>query len=176
VAIVARSHPGTSGVVAALRATVQTFEPEARVTFGNTIEVRWLVTVAERLQAVVVLAIATMATALAMVGIFGVVAYAVVQRRRDTGIRIALGAGRRSVVALMIRFAMAPTLIGLSIGLAVAAGVAHLLRGFLFEVGPLDPTTFGVAIVLFLVAAGTAGFIPARRALRIDPLRVLREE
>jgi ABC-type antimicrobial peptide transport system permease subunit len=133
-------------------------------------------TIAERLQAGVVLAIATMATSLAMVGIFGVVAYAVVQRRRETGIRIALGAGRRSVVALMIRFAMTPTLIGLAVGLGLSVAVSELLQGFLFVVDPLDPATFAVAVLLFLAAATIAGVVPARRALGIDPMTVLREE
>jgi ABC-type antimicrobial peptide transport system permease subunit len=176
VAILARRRPGTSGVLEALAATVRTFEPEATVTLGNTTEIRWLMTIAERLQAGVVLAIATMATSLAMVGIFGVVAYAVVQRRRETGIRIALGAGRRSVVALMIRFAMTPTLIGLAVGLGLSVAVSELLQGFLFVVDPLDPATFAVAVLLFLAAATIAGVVPARRALGIDPMTVLREE
>ena len=113
---------------------------------------------------------------LALVGIYGVVSYAVAQRTRDIAVRRALGANDGSVVWLMMRHGSRSIAIGLAIGAAIAIAAAHVLRGVLLGVSPLDALSFGVAIGALLMTAGLATWIPARRASRVDPARVLRED
>jgi predicted permease len=113
---------------------------------------------------------------LAVVGIFGVISYLVEERRREIGIRLALGARRSQVVALILGQTRLATLGGLAIGFALSLGTGQLLRAYLFGISPLDPITHGaVALILFL-AAMIAAFIPAGRAARTDPADTLRCE
>ena len=119
---------------------------------------------------------AGLALLLTIVGLYGVVAYGVTQRTREIGIRLAVGAQQRKVVALIVRQAMQPALVGLAIGLIGAFGIMRMLANQLYEVRPTDPSAFSlVAIGLFLVNLA-ACFIPARRAARIDPVVALRYE
>ena len=113
---------------------------------------------------------------LALVGIYGVVSYAVAQRTRDIAVRRALGATDRSVVQLMMRQGSRTVVIGLVAGSLVALGASQLLRGILLGVSPLDAPSFGAAIVALLATAGIAIYVPARRAARVDPARTLRED
>jgi putative ABC transport system permease protein len=102
--------------------------------------------------------------------------YVVAGRTREIGVRIALGAAKRDVLILIIRQGMTLALIGLGIGLLIAFGVAQLVAKLLFGVSPLDPVTFaGVSLLLGLVAL-LACYIPARRAMKVDPLVALRYE
>ena len=102
--------------------------------------------------------------------------YVVAGRTREIGVRIALGAAKRDVLILIIRQGMTLALIGLGIGLLIAFGVAQLVAKLLFGVSPLDPITFaGVSLLLGLVAL-LACYIPARRAMKVDPLVALRYE
>jgi ABC-type antimicrobial peptide transport system permease subunit len=117
-----------------------------------------------------------LALVLAAVGVYGVVAYAVGLRVREIGIRRALGANAQSVVALMMKRTMRPVVIGAIVGLAAAAGVAQILTSVLFGVSPLDPVGLGLATLFVLAVALTAGFLPARRATRVDPMTTLRYE
>lgn len=113
---------------------------------------------------------------LAAVGIYGVLAYDVVQRTREIGIRAAIGATRTQIVALILRQGMVKTGIGVGIGLAGAFYLSRFLRSLLFEIAPTDPLSFsGVAVVLLLVAL-LACWLPARRAARVDPVVALRAE
>lgn len=119
---------------------------------------------------------ATTALLLTIVGLYGVVAYGVNQRAREIGIRMALGAQQRTVLALIIRQGMRPALIGLSIGIAGAMALMRLLSSQLYEVNPTDPATFSiVALGLFFVSL-VACYIPARRAAKTDPIEALRHE
>lgn len=119
---------------------------------------------------------AALALLLAFVGLYGVVAHGVTQRTREIGIRMAVGAQRRDVLALIIRQGMQPALAGLVLGLFAAFALARVLASQLYEVSPRDPATFiVVGVGLFLVAL-CACFIPARRATRIDPVTTLRFE
>jgi predicted permease len=114
--------------------------------------------------------------ALAAVGIYGVVSYAVAQRTREIGIRFALGARAGDVRALVLSQSTAPLAIGLGLGLVLGAAAARLLRGFLYGISAWDPATFvGVAGLLGLCGLAAA-WLPARRAARIDPVVALRNE
>ena len=117
-----------------------------------------------------------LALVLAAVGIYGVVAYAVGRRAREIGIRIALGANARSVVALMLKRTMRPVVIGAAVGAAAAMGVSQILSSVLFGVSPVDPLALTGAIVVVAGVAFAAGTLPARRAARVDPSRTLHYE
>jgi macrolide transport system ATP-binding/permease protein len=117
-----------------------------------------------------------LALVLAAAGIFGVLSYSVSRRRREIGIRIALGASHSNVLRLILGESARTVLIGLAVGIAAAFGVTRFLSTLLFDVRPIDPFTFvAVPVVLALVAL-LAAFIPARRAMRVDPLVALRYE
>jgi predicted permease len=129
-----------------------------------------------RFQAVMVTAFALIALLLASIGIYGVVAYTVTQRRAEIGVRLALGANQRDIKALTLRQSMKPVAMGLGVGLALAAILGRLIASLLFEVGALDPLTFAVAPMLLSLVAALACYLPARQAAQIDPLMALRYE
>jgi predicted permease len=113
---------------------------------------------------------------LALVGIYGVVSFAVAQRTRDIAVRRALGANDGSVVRLMMRQGSWSVIIGLAVGAAIAIVASQALRGLLLGVSPLDAMSFGAAIGALLLTATVATWVPARRASRVDPARILRED
>jgi putative ABC transport system permease protein len=116
------------------------------------------------------------AVGLAVLGLYGVMSFAVSQRRSEIGLRIALGAAPSGVVALMLRQAMLPVLIGMAAGLAGAALVTDVMRGLLFGVDPFDPATFAAVSLLLGTIAAVACYVPARRAASVDPVVALRAE
>jgi putative ABC transport system permease protein len=137
-------------------------------------DVAWTATERHRFRAVLVVAFAGLALTLSMIGVFGVVGHAVQQRIREVAVRRALGAERSDVIRLVVR-GVAPVFVaGLGVGAVVAAALGRTLGSVLVDVDPLDPMTFaatgGVLVLVGLIAI--AG--PARRALRVDPARVLR--
>jgi len=115
-----------------------------------------------------------LATTLAAVGLYGVIAYSVSRRVREIGIRIALGADRGGVVRLVVRRGMVLAATGVALGLVAAAALSGLLSSFLYGISALDPLAFGGAAATLLAVAFVANYIPARRASRIDPLAALR--
>jgi ABC-type antimicrobial peptide transport system permease subunit len=129
-----------------------------------------------RFRAVAVTTFAGLALALAMVGVFGVLAYSVEQRSRELGVRIALGATARNVLALVLTGAIRLMAGGIIIGLAAAAMLARSISTFLYGVQPLDVVTFGAVVVVVALTAVTATAVPAVRALRLDPAVTLRSE
>jgi putative ABC transport system permease protein len=133
-------------------------------------------TARHRFRAALVVTFAGLALLLAMVGLFGVLAYSVQQRLRDFGIRKALGATTRDILGLVVGSAARVIVIGVVIGLAVSAGLSRALTTMLFGVEPLDVVTFAFVTVLVAVTALVAIAGPARRAVRIDPVVALREE
>ena len=130
----------------------------------------------ERFYAVMLGAFAVVAALLATIGIYGVLAYAVVQRTQEIGIRMALGAHRREVLTLVLRKGLILTAVGIVLGLAGAAAGTRLLEGMLFGITPLDPTTFVVVSVIFGLVAMCASYLPARRATKVNPIIALRTE
>jgi ABC-type antimicrobial peptide transport system permease subunit len=113
---------------------------------------------------------------LAVLGIYAVVAYGVVQRRHEIGIRMALGARSGGVLGLVLRRSVALTLAGIVLGLSGATLLTRYLANLLFDLKPLDAATFAVVSMLFVAIAALASYVPARRATKIDPLTVLRYE
>jgi putative ABC transport system permease protein len=129
-----------------------------------------------RLRSALIAVFAGMALVLAAVGLYGVISYSVVQRTREIGIRVALGASPRKIAGLVIKRALALTLFGLVAGVAGAIGLARFLSSVLFEVSPYDPLALGTAVVILAVTALAACLIPVRRAIRLDPIIALRSE
>ena len=125
----------------------------------------------------VLLAIAgAMAMLLSLCGIYGVIAYAVSQRRREIGVRLALGAQANQIRGLFVRRGLALAAIGVAIGLGAAVGVTRLLRSLLFGISPLDPITFAAVPVVLAAAAVLGSYLPARRAMAVDPVETMRAE
>ncbi len=118
----------------------------------------------------------TMALVLSAVGVFGVMSYSVVQRLPEIGIRMALGAKAADVVRMVVRKGLSITLAGVVAGLAGAFALTRFIGGVLFEVDPLDPTTYGVVALFLILVSSAAAYLPARRATRTDPTMVLRGE
>ena len=129
-----------------------------------------------RMYAVLLGIFAAVGVALALIGLYGVMAYSVTQRTREIGIRMSLGAQRSDVLGLVLRQSMVLTAIGVGVGLAGAAAVSRYLEGMLFGLTPLDSSTFLAVSVMFVSIAALASYVPARRAANIDPLLALRWE
>jgi putative ABC transport system permease protein len=129
-----------------------------------------------RLYATLLGVFAGVAAVLAAIGIYGVIAYAVAQRTREIGIRMALGAPRAQVINLVLRQSLVLTAAGIVLGIAGAAALVRYLEGMLYGLTPLDPATWIGVAVLFAMVAAIAAYIPARRATAIDPLHALRAE
>jgi putative ABC transport system permease protein len=121
-------------------------------------------------------AFAAAATLLAILGLCGVISYSVVRRTKEIGIRSALGAQRRNIISLVIGQGLGFSLVGVVLGIAVSFGATRVLKSFLFQVQATDPLTFAAISILFILIAGAASYIPARKAIRIDPMAALRTE
>ncbi len=118
--------------------------------------------------------LAAIAVVLALVGISGSLGFMVVQRTREIGVRVALGATRRDVLRLVVGRGMAAVVLGIAAGFALTVGLVRFVSGLLYEVSPSDPTTYVIVTSLVLTASYLACYIPARRATRLDPVRALR--
>jgi len=119
---------------------------------------------------------AGVALLLALVGVYGVLAYSVGQRTAEIGLRVALGATPRSVLALIVGQGMRPIMVGIALGMAGAVGLSHFVSSLLFNVKPVDPLTYGPVALLVAGAALLSCYVPALRALRVDPVAALRQE
>jgi ABC-type antimicrobial peptide transport system permease subunit len=118
---------------------------------------------------------AGLALLLSAVGLYGILALLVTQRHRDIGIRLAIGARRGQVVAMIVRDAAILVAVSLVFGLVTAFGASGLFAHYLYGVSPRDPITFAAALVLLALIAAIASWIPARRASRVDPLVTMRQ-
>ncbi|HEV2116733.1 MAG TPA: ADOP family duplicated permease, partial [Terriglobales bacterium] len=161
----------------AVRNMVAELDPNLAITemrpMGDFVNVALL---PARLAAILLGSLGLLALTLAAIGIYGVVSYAVNQRTREIGIRMALGAETGNVLRLMVRQGMMPALFGLGIGFAAALAAAGVLGAFLYGIRPHDPVTFASSVLLLLLVALLAAYGPARRAARVDPSAALRWE
>jgi ABC-type antimicrobial peptide transport system permease subunit len=121
-------------------------------------------------------AFAALGLLLAALGIYGVISYSVTRQTQEIGIRMALGASRSSVVTMVLRVTLWQTLAGLALGIPAALAAGHLMANQLYAVGAYDPVVLAGATMVLGLCAATAGFIPARRAASIDPMRALRTD
>jgi ABC-type antimicrobial peptide transport system permease subunit len=129
-----------------------------------------------RFTTIVMSFFAGLAFCLAALGLYGILAYGVEQRVREIGVRVALGASRREIVALIVTNGMRLTLVGVLLGVAAALMLTRLMRGVLFEVSGADPVAYVAVVVLLMVCALLASYLPARKATRVDPLVALRTD
>lgn len=175
--VLSNSEPGA--LVAAIRARVLALEPEAAVYNAGRLSDQVAQTgpvVLRQLASLTAVSCATLALVLAVVGLYGVVAFTVARRNRELGIRAALGAAPRGLLALVMRHGLGLTLAGSALGLGLSALLARLLGALLFGVSPTDPATYvAVALVLGVVTA-VACWLPARQVVRVDPAIALRRE
>jgi putative ABC transport system permease protein len=172
-----RTQGGMAAALAGAHAAAHQIDPEAGLF--NVAPLSRIVansTSRPRLYAALLGVFAAIAAGLAAIGIYGVIAYAVAQRTREIGIRMALGARRAQVIGLMLRQSLALTAAGIMLGIAGAAALVRHLEGMLFGLTPLDPATWIRVAMLFAIVAAVAAYVPARRAASIDPLRALRTE
>jgi putative ABC transport system permease protein len=160
----------------AIGAALGDVDPGLALTFRSPADEIAASLTQERVVAVLSGLFGVLAVGLAALGLYGVTSYAVARRRTEIGIRIAVGAGSRDVIRLVLGQSVAVTLAGITLGLAGAAAVTRYLEGLLFGLTPLDPGTFAGVSLLFVVVSMFAAFIPARRATRVDPVVTLRAE
>jgi putative ABC transport system permease protein len=163
--------------IARLRAAVHETDPGVVIWRLQPVDQLFSDAVARpRLVLLLMLVFAGMGLVLAAAGIYGVLSYAVVQRRREIGIRLALGARPEMVGRLILRNGLVLTGIGLVVGVALAAALMRVMRTLLYEVEPTDPMSVGVVVIVLLTVAAVASWRPARRAMRVDPVALLRQE
>jgi ABC-type antimicrobial peptide transport system permease subunit len=117
-----------------------------------------------------------MALALGIIGIYGVISYAVAQRTREIGIRLALGAQKNELKWMFVRSALTLTVVGVAIGIAAAATLTQSMKSLLFGITPLDPLTYVTVPLVLVAAAALASYLPARRPASINPVEALRVE
>jgi len=161
-------------LIAAVRAEIRRLDANVPIANVQTADELLNRTLSSRRFSMLLVSIfGAIALLLAVVGIYGVLAYAVAQRTTEIGIRMALGAARTHVLRLMIWQGLWPVVIGLVIGTVAAAAVTGVLASALFEIRPQDPITFTSAIVLLLITALIAAYLPARRASLVDPKTAL---
>jgi putative ABC transport system permease protein len=173
--IIARTKVPPASVVSAFRKEVQKFDENQPVSNVQTLDevltqARWPYRVFGSLFVI----FAIIALVLASVGIYGVMSYSVSQRTQEIGVRIALGASSGNVLRLVFATGLRQLVIGVSLGLAAAIGVTRVLKGILVQISPTDPVTFAAITLLLSGVAAFACWIPARRAVRTDPMVALR--
>lgn len=175
--VVVRTKGSPAAMVPAIREAIQKMNGENVIYETRTFEEIVADSLANRRFSMVLLSVfAGMALVLSSIGIYGVISYVVGQRTHEIGIRIALGAQRGDVLRLMLGEGMKMTFIGVGIGLAVALGLTRLMVNMLFGVSVTDPVTFAAVAFVLTGVALAACYIPARRAMRVDPIVALRYE
>jgi putative ABC transport system permease protein len=178
--IVTRTTVEPASVASAVMREIHSLDPDVAISDVLTMDdVLWRSIARPRFNTLLLTTLAVVALALAVVGIYGVMSYAVSQRTREIGIRIALGANSGDVFKLIIKRGMNLTLIAVGVGLALSFALTHLLSGWLgwlYQVKPTDPVTFIVVSLLLSAVALLACYIPARRATKLNPMETLRHE
>jgi len=176
-AYVVRARPAPASIAASIRTAVRAVDPKLVVLNVQPMETIVGDTIASRkFNATLLGLFAALALALAATGVYGVLQYSVIQRKREMGIRIAVGATSFDMIRLIVGQALGLALIGIAIGLAGAFALTRVIRALLFNTGTLDVVTFGVSTAVLLLIAGMSSYLPARRALRIDPIVAMRAD
>ena len=174
---VVRSKGPQPGLFDAIRHSVRQVNSEQVVAGAQTMDEIISGSIASRRFSLILLgSFAGLALLLSSLGIYGVVSYLVGQQTREFGIRIALGAQQGDVMRLVLGDGAKMALLGVGLGLAAAFGLTRLMANMLFDVSALDPLTFACVAILLTVVALVACYIPARRAMRVDPMVALRYE
>jgi len=175
--VVVKAAGDPTQLVESVRQTVLAIDPAQPIASVNTMtEYVRASTTDGKFMALLLGIFAVAALLLAAVGIYGVMAQATGERRHEIGVRIAVGATGGEVVRMVLRQGMARVAVGVALGLAVAVALARLMAGSLFGVSPMDPTTFLLAPLFLGCVALAASLVPARRAMRVDPIRALQVE
>jgi ABC-type antimicrobial peptide transport system permease subunit len=168
---------GTASFVNEVRQAAWSVNSSLPVFLVRTMQDLYAGSLAQTSFTLVMLAIAgAMALGLGVVGIAGVMAYVVSQRRREIGIRIALGAQPARVKNMYLKHGLGLAAVGILVGLAAAVALTRYMESLLFGVTPLDVPTYGVALAVILIAAALANYLPARRAATISPAETLKSE
>jgi putative ABC transport system permease protein len=176
-AVVVKTTVPPETLFAAVLGQVNSLDPEQPISNLRTVEeLRDDSLSPQRLNVVLLGFFGAVALALAAIGLYGVLAYAVTQRRREIGVRMALGAQRSNVLGLVVSNGMRLVVLGTVIGLAGAVALTRIMKNLLFEVTAMDPLTFASVPLLLAAVALLACWIPARRAAKLDPMAVLRNE
>ncbi|MDQ2843459.1 MAG: ABC transporter permease, partial [Acidobacteriota bacterium] len=177
VAFILRTETDPAAMVKAAEQALWSIDPDLPVFKAIPMDVLAAQTLAvRRASSVLISGFAVLALVLACIGIYGVMAYAVVQRTQEIGVRMALGAQRADVLRMILGFGCRMTLAGVAIGVAGALASSRLLASLLFQVSAINPLIFASATVMLLGMAILASFLPARRATLIDPIQALRAE
>jgi predicted permease len=172
-----RTASGAAAPGAAIRELMRGIDPTLPIFNLQTMEARMSDSLfTDRLLATLSTAFAVLATLLAAVGLYGVMSYAVARRRKEIGVRMALGADAGTVQRMVLREISVMAAVGIGTGLAAAIGLGQLVRSALFGLSPMDPVALAGAAVLLSVVVFVAGWMPARKASRVEPLRALRTE
>jgi putative ABC transport system permease protein len=175
--VVIRTTGDPQRVISIARAKVRELDRDVPVSNVTTMEQLVTQSVAQRRFGMFLVGIfAALALVLAVVGIYGVVSYSVAQRTNEIGVRMALGASTTDVLKLVLKHGMTLALIGVGVGLGGAFAVTRLRVAMLFEVKPTDVATFAIVSVGLILVALLACYVPARRAMKVDPLVALRYE
>jgi predicted permease len=175
-ALVVRTAIPPEQLAEPMRKLLQRLDPDEPVYGVQTMNQVVATSIAsERVATILVSGFAAIAVMLALMGIYSVVSYSVASRTREIGIRMALGAQAWDVSSLLMKQALALAAGGIAIGLGGAYAISTALTSLLHGVSPTDPATFSATLALMVITAALASFIPARRALRLDPIRALRQ-
>jgi predicted permease len=175
--VAVRTNGDPESAAAAVRGALREVDPDLPIYRLLTMDARVAESLARRRFAASLLTVfAGLALGLAVIGVYGVMAYLVGQGRRELGIRLALGASRNTILGLVMRRGMAVAVAGLVVGLLGAVALARFIEGLLFGVASHDPLTFAAIPVILGLTTASAVYLPARRAARTDPLLALRSE
>src|SRR6267143_2534679 len=179
--LVVRTSVAPAGLLATLSRTVRQVDPEIPMTLSGGRSAAGTVDItaslaSRQLDTWLLGSFAVSALVLAGIGIYGLLAYSIGQRRREIGIRLALGASRGDVVSQVVGDGVRRAAAGIGVGVVIALAVTRLLTALLYGVGASDPATFVSVVALLTLVSLSASYLPARRAALLDPLAALRSE
>jgi predicted permease len=172
-----RSSQASDALIPEMRRVLWGIDPQVAIPSLKSMDEQVSDSVAaDRFQAVVLTSFGAAALLLALLGVYGVLAYSVSLRQQEFGIRIAMGSGKAALMHLVLRQAAYPVLLGTSVGLTLALVALRWVRSLLYQTPVLDPLAVGGSVLLLLAAAALAAVMPARRAASVDPMQALRNE